>query len=414
MAIEDGTYQTDSQNQIIDQLIADAKGQFGEDLNDDELAVIRQFYRPVAILLSEIQEDLKEVLSSAQIDNAEGRSLELLCGLIGVSRNDAQPAVGKIRFSRNSPASVDHTIPEDTIVQTDGIDSIKFTTDEEVTLPAGEIEVFADITATEPGVRSNVGPNAITESPSPPTGIENITNPDQTSGGIEKEPDDELRARAKKSLAKGSSSTAASLISGLGDIFGVSTTSLIVNDGNEVDEAGLPPHSFEAVIQGGDKQEIGQYLIDNKAAGAESYAGAYGTPVTVVGELPNGQDYEISFSRPVDLKLYIDASIEVTDEFDTNGEDSVMDSVVNYVGGVLSSGNTVSGDLDVGDDVLINRVQQEVMDIRGVYDVTELSIQFDTEPSQNDVNNLTVTNRQAATASAIDNTLNFTITEIQL
>jgi len=46
---EDGIYLNDTQEQILDAMVADAKEYFGEDLKDDELAAIRLFYAPIAI-----------------------------------------------------------------------------------------------------------------------------------------------------------------------------------------------------------------------------------------------------------------------------------------------------------------------------------------------------------------------------
>lgn len=400
MTITDGEFQADSVEAILDLMLADAKERLGEDLNDDERSIFHTFYLPVAERLAEVQEDVGLVLSSAQIDNATGTALDLLTALIGIRRDEAQKAQGSVTFSREVASASDYTIPSGTLVQTDSpTDPVRFETQETVILVAGDTSVSVAIEAREGGIRGNVGSNTITVMPSPPTGIESVTNPGETFDGTQEETDDELRIRAKDSMADGSSATAPSLIAAVKALAGVRAVSIFINDTatDNTGTGGLPDHSFELVIEGGNGQEIGQAIMDTKAAGDTSYGGAYGTIETVDTDLGNGQTISIDFGRPVAVQIYVDMTIDVTDEY--QGDNEVIDRIVNYVGGVLSTGNTTTGELSVGDDVLFGQVEYAIRDAPGVYDVADLTVDTVTPPAA--TTNIAISNSEVSQTSAI-------------
>lgn len=410
MTIKEGEFIPDTGEAILDAMMADAKEYFGSDLNDDQLSIIRTFYTPVADRLAEAQEDIGLVLASAQIDNAEGTPLDLLTALIGVSRQESRKATGEVTFSRSSPAGVDYTIPSGTTVQTDSTDPIEFKTTESVTLFTGETSVTAEIEAVEGGVEGNVGPNTITVMPDPPAGAEEVTNPAETSGGTERETDEELRERAKSELAEGTSATAAALITGAKALDGVKSVSIFINDSNQdnTGSGGLPDHSFELVVEGGNDNEIGQMIADTKAAGDTSYAGAYGNPVSVTASLPNGQDYEIEFSRPIEVQIFVDVDMMVTDEY--AGDEAVRDSIVEYLGGLFTTGNESDGDLSVGDDVIYGEIEYAIRDVAGVYDINSLTIGTSASPSG--TANIAIQDNEVATADATDGSITIATTTV--
>lgn len=403
MKIEDGHFQPDSSDDIIEALLEDAKEYFGEDLNDEQLAVFRLFYQPVANRLAEAQQHIGLVLSSAQIDYAEGRALDLLTALIGVPRREAERAEGEVTFYRNSPASIDYAIPSGTIVQTEGIDPVRFLTRETAIIEQGETEITVPIRALEGGINGNVGSNTITVMPSPPTGIDAVTNEEGTSGGRNEETDDELRERAKEDLAEGSASTAPALITAVQSVDDVRSVGIFINDTNidQTSSGGLPAHSFELVVDGGEDQSIGDMIIEKKAAGDTAWGGVNGELVEVEGRLPNGQAHEVKFSRPNVVPIYVDATLQTTDEYE--GNVAVRDSITSYIGGVLSSENEIQGKVDVGGDVLYGEVEFAIRSVRGVYDVTDLKIGRVDPPTE--TANLSMEFNEQALTSAIDDSI---------
>jgi uncharacterized phage protein gp47/JayE len=410
---EDGIYLSDTQEQILDAMVADAKEYFGEDLKEDELATIRLFYTPIAIQFSQVQDDIGLVLQSAQIDNAEGKQLDLLTSLIGVSRDPATVATGDVEFSRSDTATKDYTIPSGTVVQTDANEVTKYQTTETVTLASGSTSAIAPIESEEVGVSTNAGANTVTVLPSPPAGIESVTNPSSITGGTQEETNDALRARAKEELATGSRASAPALIYGARALDGVKSVSIFINDTNSdnTGSGGLPDHSFELVVLGGNKQEIAQMIFDTKAAGDTSWGGSNGNAVTGTADLPNGQQFDITYSAPNPVKIYVDVDLKILDTFD--GEAAVRDSIVSYIGGLTSGGNENTGEILVGDDALYGQIEYAIRDVDGVYDVNSLTVGTSDDPTG--TSDITISDSDVATTDGTDTSvIGVTTTEVDL
>ncbi|SEL17182.1 baseplate J/gp47 family protein [Haloferax larsenii] len=400
----EGRFDPDTKEIILDAMMADAKERFGSDLNDNELAVIRTFYDPIAERLAEAQIDLAALLDSAQLAHASGAALDKLVEQIGVSRKPATKATGTARFSRTEAAGVDYDIPEGTVVQTEGIDPIEFETTVKSTLPAGQTQVDVPIKAVKGGSNANLGPNTLTELQSFPTGIEAVTNPSATSGGSDEETDDELRERAKNELGEGSRASATALIRGLKRVDGVKSVSIFINDTPNTDGDGRDPHSFELVVEGGNSQDIADKIIELKAAGDGTVGGFAGSEVTQNANLPNGQTHSVSWSEPTEIQVYVDMTLSTTGDYE--GDSEVRDSIVRYVGGILSSGNEAPGNLNGGDDVLYGEIEFAIRSVEGVYDVTDLKV--GTSPSPSGTSNISVNAQEVATSDATDGSLTIT------
>lgn len=413
MTVTEGRFDDDGVEDILDALMADAKEYFGEDLNDDDLAIVRTFYRPIAERMEIIQNDIGIVLDSSQIDYAEGQALDYLTALIGIVRDPAVAADGEVTFSRDTSASVDYVIPKGTVVQTDSEDPEEFKTTEQVTLLSGNTSVTAPVTALEEGADGNTGSNTITVMPDPPTGIESVTNAAATTGGSDVESDDELRKRAKDELASGNRASAVALYNAVKNL--PETTSVSIYIETSTTSTGLPGEGFEIVAAGGNDVDIAQTIFETKAAGDTSYGGTHGTQATADAEVGNGQTYTIQFSRPTETQIYVDADLEVTDEF--AGIDAVQDSIVNYIGGILTTGQDVEG-IGVGDDVIYGTVEYAIRDVEGVYDIVDdgdsntVGLAIGTSSGPTSTSNIAIAASEVATSDGTDGSLNINKTQV--
>jgi hypothetical protein len=410
-----GQFNQQTKDEILNAMIADAREYWGEDLKNSEEAIIRTFYEPIAERFAVSQSDLADVLSASQIDYAEGAGLDLLTALIGIRRKPALNSTGTITLKHKedeTAAPRDYTIPAGTVVQTDSNDPVRYETTESVILKEGSSSVDASIVAQESAINGNTGANTIVVMPSPPVGIREVTNPSATSGGRDEESDESLRNRAKESFGDGSRSSAPALINGVKTLDGVRGVSIFINDSSKdnTSSGGLPDHSFELVVQGGDKQEIADRILEKKAAGDNSYAGVNGTANVVDSKLPNGQSHTIKFSEPNSIKIYVDVDLKITNKY--AGDDSIRDSIVNYVGGVLSSGNDISGELDVRQNVLYGKIEYAIRDVRGVYDINSLTIGVTDPPSES--TDIVIGDGEISLADATDNSINVSKNEIDL
>jgi uncharacterized phage protein gp47/JayE len=422
--IIDGRYVSDEEIAILDALMADAKNEFGDDLNDNQTAVIRLFYLPVARRLAEAQDNIGLVLDSSQIEHASDDALDLLTALIGVPRKEAEKATGDVDISLDSADTVDHNIPEGTEVSTNATDPIVFKTTDARTLPAGNTSVSVPIQAVEGGKKANVGQNAIVNFPSgKPFPGANVTNPSGTSGGEDREGDGDLRDRAEDELADGARATGPALVSQVLSLEGVFDVTIFINDTPSTNGRGhnLPPHSFEivAATDGADStfKDISQILMDTKAVGDVSVTGENGNSldtsksfVTADGEiqtdLPNGQTHPVGFSLSSSTYIWINADIQTTSDY--KGDDAVRDSLVEYIGGVKTTGTEKDGELSVGDDVIHSHVERAIMDVDGVYDIN--STYIDTSSSPSSTSNISIANHEQAVTDATSGNQHITLT----
>lgn len=519
MTIENGRYQEDTVEDILDVMIEDAKTYFDDDVVDAGSSAIRKFYRPVAERLSEAQEDIGLVLDSSQIDHAEGQALDMLCGLIGTRRRSPKRATGVSEFTRDEAAQQSYVVPEGTVVQTGGNSPIRFrttqtktidtanshigsggsttsstpetvqeytddityindvefsasygtadgsasaayieivdvtndvtiysdsTTNSSVETPAidydvssfegditfhfraynddgstsvgvnnaaitwgGQTGVTAPIEAIEGGTQGNVASDTIVNMPDPPTGVLDTTNIEDTTGGLNRETDEELRERAKGDLAEGSRASASALLRSVSSIPEVISATIFVNDTNSDGGSGnsLPAHSFELVVLGGDSQEIAQTILDTKAAGDYSYGGSAAPREEADAELSNGDSMTIQFSRPLEVEVYVDATLEVTEEY--VGNEEVQNAVVDYIGGYDTSGERTIG-LGINEDVVYGEIEYAIRSVEGVYDVTDLQIGSTDPPSSTSNMDLSSANVAVTDASSGDVTISTT------
>lgn len=119
---------------------------------------------------------------------------------------------------------------------------------------------------------------------------------------------------------------------------------------------GRPPKSFEAVVEGGANQDIGNLLWLIKPAGIQSFGN---TQVNVIDSM--GQTQAVFFSRAVPIYIWADATITIAMDgsFPVNGLQQVANAILAY-------GNS----LGVGGDVYIQRVQAAIFTVPGVIGAT--------------------------------------------
>lgn len=235
--------------------------------------------------------------------------------------------------------------------------------------------VSSNIRALVGGVNGNVGAESINRLPSPPSGVDTVTNlyptgdPDRidTTGsnfvvGTNRETDGELRNRAQDAVAGGGAATHDAIVYELvNNTEGVTSVTVYENktDTDFTGSGGLPPHSFEVVVFGGQDADVGETIFEKKAVTSRDYSGANGTStsVTVTAD-SNGQQRSIEFSRPA--KLDIDLTLDLVVDDSYIGDDEIRDDIVSYIGGILSEGGEVVG-LGVGQDVLIDQIRDVVV-----------------------------------------------------
>ena len=178
---------------ILQEIIARYEKEAGKKLYpaDDEMLLINAIaYRETLIRLI-----IQDVAEQNLVAKARAPMIDYLGHLVGVFRLPATPAVAVLQFSVEQPQPATVLIPAGTRVS--ATDSVIFTTDSDVHLPAGSLTVQVKATCTENGLAGNAWQ---------PAQISNLLDEigdtdlqvmavSPSSGGSEVENDDHLRER---------------------------------------------------------------------------------------------------------------------------------------------------------------------------------------------------------------------------
>lgn len=123
--------------------------------------------------------------------------------------------------------------------------------------------------------------------------------------------DQNLRVLRESELAEDGSSPTPSIRAHLIDPAlnpGVISVTVFTNTGDVTDANGLPPHSVECLVRGGDDATIRAIIYANVAGGIVTYGNPSGLVTGTIVD-SQGQLQTINFSRPVELPIYVDITI---------------------------------------------------------------------------------------------------------
>lgn len=133
------------------------------------------------------------------------------------------------------------------------------------------------------------------------SGFTGVTNQLQPTYGRLQESDIELRQSyiAKSALRSNTmiDSIVAELLNNVAD---VESASGYENDTDSTNERGLPPHSIEIIVEGGDNNEVAEAILRRKAGGIQTYGSV---AVNVPGKY--GDSILIHFNRPEYLYTWL-------------------------------------------------------------------------------------------------------------
>lgn len=131
---------------------------------------------------------------------AEGEFLDRHAQLRGITRKEAAPATGVIRFTAGETADAARTIPVGTVCMTAG--RVRFETTEEGTIQPGELTADVPAQAAEAGSAGNVAAGSVVVMAVAPAGVAACTNPEPCTGGADRETDEGLRERVMDSFRR--------------------------------------------------------------------------------------------------------------------------------------------------------------------------------------------------------------------
>ena len=188
-------------------------------------------------------------------------------------------------------------------------------------------------------------------------GWDSVSNNVAANVGRLAESDTALRQRWNGSLYVRSVAMVDSIAAALLTLNGVTVAIVYENNSDTTDVEGRPPHSIEAVVNGGDADEIGTVIWKKKAAGIDTF-GSESVSVTD----SQGFSHTINFNRPISVYVWLD--IEITEYPE---EALPPDAVTVITETVIKYGDS----LTVGNDVILQRFMGAIYQaINGVGYVT--------------------------------------------
>lgn len=175
-------------------------------------SVTRTLSEAIGREIATVYQQINRAYLSAFIDTAEGKSLDLVVAILGITRKTADFAVGLVTFFRDPAVAGNITIPEGTLLST-AEGEATFVTTQLRTLQRGQVRIDVPVRAGDAskGGDGEVDPGEINTLARPVAGIARVTNFEATLLGAEDESDEELRARAKAALRALGKATLAAL-----------------------------------------------------------------------------------------------------------------------------------------------------------------------------------------------------------
>lgn len=224
------------------------------------------------------------------------------------------------------------------------------------------IQVEAQAVETGPKIAVAFTANTIE---TPVSGWNQVTNLTDAVPGEDEESDDELRIKREAELAAAGAGTVPAIRAAVLRVDGVTSCVVFKNDLDVDDADGRPPHSVEAVVEGGDDVDIAEAIFDNVSSGIEPF----GTTTESVTD-SQGLSWDVSFSRPDLLTIYVRVDV-VKDPlvFPVDGSDQIKSAI---------AGDEVN--MPIGKNVVASRVSSRVFDVPGVLDVTLTYIRTSSPP----------------------------------
>lgn len=194
------------------------------------------------------------------------------------------------------PSGVTGTNVDDTLSLLSSDDFILIFTP---TFTLEELWNAGDFTATLTGP-NDVPAGSLTEIITSVSGWSAVNNISAGITGLSKETDAELIIRRKNELVKGKS-TDITIRSAVGGTEDVTASSVVSNRLDTTSGDGLPPHSFEVTVTGGDPDDIAQAILDNMPSGIQPYGVGYSG--NAIDE--EGVTHVIPFSRPTTTYIWV-------------------------------------------------------------------------------------------------------------
>ena len=293
----------------------------GSDWVDNAESPAGQINGIVANALGSVWETAGLVYRSRSPSAATFAGLDALASITGTTRSAATK--GTVTLSVSLGAGV--TLPAGSLAAVAGQPSNRWKTLAAAVNSSGStatVTVNAEAEAAG-AIVANAG--TITSIATPLTGWLGVTNVADAATGSAAEGDPALRARRTSEVYSRGYGTLDAIRREIRAVAGVAVVTLVEND-TDVDHTsagGLPPHSVEAIVQGGTTDAVAAALWASKAGGIRTY----GSTSAVVVDA-GGASRTVYLTRPTTVDAYAEVTVEI-DLATYAGADALKAAVAN-------------------------------------------------------------------------------------
>ncbi len=366
--------------EIRNEVIADYKNAFGEDLN-----ILPQ--SPQGQLIdsqtAHIATKNTEILKLAQQFNpltAEGLWQDALGAIYFIKRKQAS----KTRVLCLCKGLEGTIIPKGSLIgfedsnYTSLEDLFYFALEEDITIPyLGEVSAYFTAEKTGP---VEVKSHTLTKIVSYINGWDSVTNNEEGLLGRNSESQQEFERRRYMSVSKNAHGSAASVYAALANIEDVRDVLVLENRNNEsIEEKGvsIDPHSIFISIIGGDDTLIAKTIYEKLSAGCGT-SGNY--LISYTDSEFHDAVYKYNITRPVNINVYIQVSIKLSEQTPATIVDDLKKVIYNnFYGLELGSQSLEKPYLEpvkMGNLIYSSRFYQSILDAN-VQELISVKLSFD-------------------------------------
>jgi hypothetical protein len=277
----------------------------------------------VGDLLSELWDIAEGSYYAPYPDTAFGASLVNSVSLVGVS-----PI--KARYSICLGVTVENSSEEPITILAGSLVKQSTTGIEWQTLT--DVTIDPEDTNTVDVICTQTGPfsaaiGSIDTIVNPISGWESVTNSAIAVPGRDAESDPELRTRRNQSVVTSRGGIVEAIANRvLTEVPDVVYTSWRENRTSSTNGDGLPPKSFEIIVDGGDETAVAEKIAESAPAGIESYGST--TVSGIIGENGIAQDWK--YSKITQVPIYLVVNITDSADYPDDGDDLVKAALVAY------------------------------------------------------------------------------------
>lgn len=274
-----------------------ARAVFGQEIDLSSDTMDGQHLGIFSEAIGDLDELAELVWQSFDPDLASGASLSRIAKISGIERSQGSYSVAELKLTGKPQA----LIPQGSVVTNEN-GSLKFFT-------VADVKIGLTGTATVNAIPENMGPvlapaDTLISIRTPIYGWDSVTNVNPASIGKNRETDQQLRLRRRDSVNKGNRNMTEALWAALSDLDGVADVAVIENSTNVNNNIGMPPHSIQAVVKGGDDKQIARTIWTSKTGGTE----VVGSTVASITDL-TGSIQDIKFTRPSIVEVKVKVNI---------------------------------------------------------------------------------------------------------